>query len=170
MRGFATSGGVVVPSFDRAARTGHKVSGGGGGGGIGCAAFFRRFFTTAATKTLMAMSKSDVDGSNAHNVSSDAQVSSGGELGSEAIFAQRAATARQDVVGTNVLRLFNPSQLAQNVSGTYNAGDKSAACLLVSLQPLAHAGRSSSFCGLSGVKLWHWYFLVAHSTHAKRCC
>ena len=56
MRGLATSGGVVVPSFDRAARTGHKVSGGGGGGGgIGGVAFFRRFFTTAAMKTVMAI-------------------------------------------------------------------------------------------------------------------
>ena len=73
MRGFATSGGVVVPSFDLAARTGHKVSGGGGGGGIGCAAFLRRFFTTAVMKTAMAIRRSDVDGSNAHNVSSDAQ-------------------------------------------------------------------------------------------------
>ena len=72
-RGFATSGGVVLPVFDLAARTGHKVSGGGGGGGRGGVAFFRRFFTTAAMKTVMAMSKSDVDGSSAHNVSSDAQ-------------------------------------------------------------------------------------------------
>ena len=123
MRGFATSGGVVVPSFDLAARTGHKASG-GGGGGRGGVAFFRRFFTTAAMKTVMAITKSDVDGSNAHKVSSDAQEGSVRGFGSEAIFAQRAATARQDVVGTNVLRLFNPSQLAQNVSGTYNAGDK----------------------------------------------
>ena len=100
MRGFATSGGVVVPSFDRAARTGTKSRGRGGGrGGV---AFFRRFFTTAAMNTVMAITRSDVDGSNAHNVSSDAQECSEGDS-SEAIFAQRAATARQDGVGTNVL-------------------------------------------------------------------
>ena len=107
MRGFATSGGVVVPSFDRAARTGHKVSG-GGGGGRGGVAFFRRFFTTAVIKTIMLITKSDVDGSSAHNVSSDAQVASMSAVGSEAIFAQRAATARQDVAVTKALRLFNP--------------------------------------------------------------
>ena len=72
VRGFATSGGVVVPSFERAARTGHKVSG-AGGGVFGRVAFFRRFFATAAMKTVMAITKSDVDGSSAHNVSSDAQ-------------------------------------------------------------------------------------------------
>ena len=95
MRGFATSGGVVVPSFDRAARTGHKASG-GGGGGRGGVAFFRRFFTTAAMKTVMAMSKSDVDGSSAHNVSSDAQERSEGDS-SEAISAgSGAATGRED--------------------------------------------------------------------------
>ena len=79
MRGFATSGGVVVPSFDLAARTGHKASG-GGGGGRGGVAFFRRFFTTAVIKTIMLITKSDVDGSNAHNVSSDAQERSGGDM------------------------------------------------------------------------------------------
>ena len=96
MRGLATSGGVVVPSFDRAARTGHKVSGAGGGGVFGRVAFFLRFFTTAAMKTVMAMSKSDVDGSNAHNVSSDAQEASVGDQGSEAIVAQRGGYRRKN--------------------------------------------------------------------------
>ena len=71
VRGFATSGGVVEPSFDRAARTGHRVSGGGGGGRGG--AFFRRFLYTAATKTLMAIIRSDVLGKSAQTTSSDAQ-------------------------------------------------------------------------------------------------
>ena len=103
MRGLATSGGVVVPSFDLAARTGHKASG-GGGGGRGGAAFFRRFFTAAATNTVMAMSKSDVDGSNAHNVSSDGQVASGG-MGSEAIFPQRGGHKAQDCQGLSCAQL-----------------------------------------------------------------
>ena len=90
MRGLATSGGVVVPSLDRAARTGHKVSGGGGGGFCGVA-FFRRFFTTAVMNTLMANTRSDVLGSSAHNVSSDAQEGSGVDRGSEAIFPSGAA-------------------------------------------------------------------------------
>ena len=115
-----------MPSFDRAARTGHKVSGAGGGGFCGVA-FFRRFFTTAAMKTVMAMSKSDVDGSSAHNVSSDGQVASGGRFGSEAILAQRAATARQDIVGTKVLWLFNLSEVAQPVSGAYKASNRQSA-------------------------------------------
>ena len=110
----------MLPVLLRAARTGHKVSG-GGGGGRGGAAFFRRFFTTAATKTVMAMSKSDVDGSSAHNVSSDGQEGSEGDPSSEAIFAQRAATGWRGAVGTKVLRLFNLSQVAQRVSSTYNA-------------------------------------------------
>ena len=127
MRGFATSGGVVVPSFDRAARTGHKVSGAGGGGFCGVA-FFRRFFTTAAQNTVMAISRSDVDGSSAHNVSSDAQERSEGDPSSEAIFAQRAATARQDVAVTKALRLFNTFPAPKRVSGAYNAAiDKALA-------------------------------------------
>ena len=119
MRGFATSGGVVEPSFDRAARTGHKVSGGGGGGVFGRVAFFRRFLYTAVMNTVMAISKSDVDGSSAHNVSSDAQESSGLKGDSEAIFAQRAATARQDVAVTKALRLFNTFPAPKRVSGAY---------------------------------------------------
>ena len=47
-------------------------------------------------KTVMAMSKSDVDGSSAHNVSSDAQERSEGDS-SEAISAgSGAATGRED--------------------------------------------------------------------------
>ena len=84
-----------MPSFDRAARTGHKASG-GGGGGRGGAAFFRRFLYTAVMNTVMAMSKSDVDGSNAHNVSSDAQEASVGDQGSEAIVAQRGGYRRKN--------------------------------------------------------------------------
>ncbi len=103
MRGFATSGGVVVPSFERAARTGHKASG-AGGGGRGGVAFFRRFFTTAVMKTVMAMSKSDVDGSNAHNVSSDAQCSMS-PLGSEAIVAQRGGHRRKEAQWLSCMQL-----------------------------------------------------------------
>ena len=109
MRGLATSGGVVVPSFDRAARTGHKASGGGGGGGRGGDAFFRRFFTTAAQNTVMAIRRSDVDGSNAHNVSSDAQEWSSCDMGSEAILRLRAA-GRPVLLVAKVLRLFNLSR------------------------------------------------------------
>ena len=104
MRGLATSGGVVVPSFDLAARTGHKVSG-GGGGGRGGVAFFRRFFTTAVMKTVMAITKRDVDGSNAHKVSSDAQEGSIGELGSEAIFAQRGGHWPRGCQGLSCMQL-----------------------------------------------------------------
>ena len=86
MRGFATSGGVVLPVLLRAARTGHKVSGGGGGGGIGCVAFFRRFFTMAAIKTVIESARSDVDGNSAQTASSDGQEGSEGDRGSEAIF------------------------------------------------------------------------------------
>ena len=103
MRGLATSGGVVLPVFDLAARTGHKVSGGGGGGGRGGVAFFRRFFTTAAMKTVMAIRRSDVDGSNAHNVSSDGQE---GDMGSEAIVAQRGGHRRKDAQGLSCTQLL----------------------------------------------------------------
>ena len=96
MRGLATSGGVVVPSFDLAARTGHKVSGGGGGGGRGGVAFFRRFFTTAVINTAMDITRSDVLGKSAQTTSSDGQEGSGDPLGSEAIVAQGAATGRED--------------------------------------------------------------------------
>ena len=116
-----------MPSFDRAARTGQRVSG-GGGGGRGGVAFFRRFFTTAVTNTVIAIRRSDVDGSNAHNVSSDGQVASMSLVGSEAIFAQRAATARQDVAVTKALRLFNTFPAPKRVSGAYNAAiDKALA-------------------------------------------
>ena len=108
MRGFATSGGVVVPSFDLAARTGHKASGGGGGGGRGGVAFFRRFFTTAVINTVIDKARSDVLGKSAQTTSSDGQEGSEDPLGSEAIVAQRAATARQDVAVTKALRLLNP--------------------------------------------------------------
>ena len=47
-------------------------------------------------KTVMAITKSDVDGSNAHNVSSDAQEASVGDQGSEAIVAQRGGYRRKN--------------------------------------------------------------------------
>ena len=131
MRGFATSGGVVLPVFDLAAKTGQSVSG-GGGGGRGGVAFFRRFFTTAAQNTVMAIRRSDVDGSNAHNVSSDAQEGSLSPLGSEAISAQRAATARQDVAITKALRLFNTFPAPKRVSGAYTQQSTKRCSWLVS--------------------------------------
>ena len=102
-----------MPSFDRAARTGHKVSGGGGGGVFGRVAFFRRFFTTAAMKTVMAMSKSDVDGSSAHNVSSDAQEGSEGDRSSEAILRGLRAAGRPLLLVAKELRLFTLSRRPQ---------------------------------------------------------
>ena len=128
MRGLATSGGVVLPVLLRAARTGQRVSGGGGGGVIGRVAFFRRFFTTAVINTAMDITRSDVLGKSAQTTSSDAQEGSEGDRGSEAIFAQRAATARQDVAVTKALRLFNTFPAPKRVSGAYNAAiDKALA-------------------------------------------
>ncbi len=72
MRGFATSGGVVEPVLDRAARTGHKVSGGGGGGGGFCgAAFLRR--SRATTRKVIDAARINADGSRPSNDSSRAE-------------------------------------------------------------------------------------------------
>ena len=95
MRGFATSGGVVLPVFDLAAKTGQSVSG-GGGGGRGGVAFFRRFFTTAVIKTIIESAKSDVDGNSAQTASSDGQEGTIGGVGSEAIVAQRGGYRRKN--------------------------------------------------------------------------
>ena len=83
-------------------------------------------------KTVMAMSKSDVDGSNAHNVSSDAQEATSGDMGSEAISSQRAATARQDVAVTKALRLFNTFPAPKRVSGAYTQQSTKRCSWLVS--------------------------------------
>ena len=144
MRGLATSGGVVVPSFDRAARTGHKVSGGGGGGGIGRVAFFRRFFTMAAIKTVIESARSDVDGNSAQTASSDGQEGTIGGVGSEAIVAQRAATGWRGAIGTKVLRLFNTLR-SRNASPAYNAG-QSRLRDLAACKTLASASSSLSRC------------------------
>ena len=92
-----------MPSFDRAARTGQSVSGGGGGGGIGRVAFFRRFFTTAVINTVIDKARSDVLGKSAQTTSSDGQEASVGDMGSEAILGERAATGWRGAVGTKVL-------------------------------------------------------------------
>ena len=82
--------------------------------------------------TLMANTRSDVLGSSAHNVSSDAQESSGLKGDSEAIFAQRAATARQDVAVTKALRLFNTFPAPKRVSGAYTQQSAKRCSWLVS--------------------------------------
>ena len=72
MRGLATSGGVVVPSFDLAARTGQRVSGGGGGGGgFGGAFFLRR--SRAITRSAIDAARIDADGSRPSNDSRRAE-------------------------------------------------------------------------------------------------
>ena len=104
MRGFATSGGVVLPVFDLAAKTGQSVSG-GGGGGRGGVAFFRRFFTTAVINTAMDITRSDVLGKSAQTTSSDGQEGSEGDRGSEAIFRLRGGHRRTDAHGLSCMQL-----------------------------------------------------------------
>ena len=166
MRGLATSGGVVVPSFDRAARTGHTVSGGGGGGGRGGVAFFRRFFTTAVINTAMDITRSDVLGKSAQTTSSDGQEGSEDPLGSEAIVAQRAATARQDVLASVALaaeRTQRPTRLRR----VQRRQATKSACWLVSYTASGRAVKRV-ICGTGGSTIWHWSLLVAHSTREKQ--
>ena len=72
MRGFATSGGVVLPVLLRAARTGHKASGGGGGGG-GFGGFVCLRRSRATTRRAIDMARIDADGSRPSNDSSRAE-------------------------------------------------------------------------------------------------
>ena len=120
MRGFATSGGVVVPSFDLAARTGHKVSGGGGGGGRGGVAFFRRFFTTAAKNTAMAI-RLEATSTAATPITCQVTAQEG-DMGSEAIFAQRGGHQAQGLPRSELYAAVRTyARVAQCVSGAYTA-------------------------------------------------
>ena len=158
-----------MPSFDRAARTGHKVSG-GGGGGRGGVAFFRRFFTTAVINTVMAITKSDVDGSSAHNVSSDGQVASGGDMGSLRQFSAAGGHRLARSCWHQGLATVQPLAGRATRLRAYSAGQSRLRDLAASKTLASRARRSGSLpCGLEALIVWNCNFLVALSTRVKRC-